>query len=121
MAVDLRRDGAILRALRLTLWSIVHFAFYFLQQIAELLAPLLLILGLGWWALPRLVDAITTHEATADQQARDILNSISGTIPHAVTLAGHSLTPGGLIVDGLLLMALAAAGATLSAVAARGM
>ncbi|TLU73463.1 hypothetical protein [Lichenicoccus roseus] len=125
MAVDLQRGGpqpgTVLRAIRLMLWSIVHFVFYFMQQVAELLAPLLLVLGLGWWALPRLVDAITTHEATADQQARDILNSISGTIPHTLVLAGHSLTPTGLIFDGLLLMALAALGATISAVAARGM
>ena len=59
--------------------------------------------------------------ATPTGQAHDILNSISGTIPAGMHLAGHWITPGGLIVDGLLLMALAAIGATLSALAARGM
>ena len=106
---------------RLGLWSVLHAVFYFLQQLAELLAPLLLVAGLGWWALPRVVGAITTETGSADSQAHDILNSISGTIPAGLHLAGHWITPGGLIVDGLLLMALAAIGATLSALAARGM
>lgn len=114
-------EGPLLRALRLAFWSIAHFAFYFLQQVAELVAPLLLILGLGWWALPRVVDAITTHEANADQQTRDILDTVAGTIPHGLRLAGHWITPAGLIFDGLLLMAVAAIGATISALAAREM
>lgn len=113
--------AAMLRAIRLVLWSIVHFAFYFLQQVAELLAPLLLAAGLGWWALPRIMDAITTHATTADQQARDILNTISGTIPRGLMLDGHWITPAVLILYGLLLMAVAALGATLSALAARAM
>ena len=106
---------------RLGLWSVLHAVFYFLQQLAELLAPLLLVAGLGWWALPRVVGAVTTETANNDSQAHDILNSISGTIPSGMHLAGHWITPGGLIVDGLLLMAVAAVGATLSALAARGM
>lgn len=119
---DTQQSGTtVLRALRLTLWSIAHFAFYFLQQLAELVAPLLLVLGLGWWALPRLVDAITTHEANADQQTRDILDTVAGTIPHGLMLAGHWITPASLITDGLLLMAIAAIGATVSALAARTM
>jgi len=113
--------GAALRAVRLVFWTVAHFAFYFLQQLAELLAPLLLALGLGWWALPKLVDAITTREATADQQARDILDSVAGTIPHGLNLAGHWITPSVLIIDGLLLMAVAAIGATIAALAAREM
>jgi hypothetical protein len=116
-----RSGGAALRAIRLALWSVAHFAFYFLQQVAELLAPLLLALGLGWWALPKLVDAITTHEASADQQARDILDTVSGMIPQGLSLAGHWITPSTLIFDGLLLMAVAAIGSTIAALAAREM
>ncbi len=116
-----RTGHALLRALRLAFWSIAHFAFYFLQQVAELVAPLLLALGLGWWALPRLVDAITTHEANADQQTRDILDTVAGMIPAGLQLAGHWITPAVLITDGLLLMAAAAIGATISALAAREM
>jgi hypothetical protein len=114
-------EGAVLRAVRLAFWSVAHFAFYFLQQLAELMAPLLLALGLGWWALPKLVDAITTHEANADQQARDILDTVSGMIPQGLNLAGHWITPSSLIIDGLLLMAVAAIGSTIAALAAREM
>jgi hypothetical protein len=115
------RDRSAPMLLRLGVWSVMHMVFYFLQQIAELLAPLLLVIGVGWWALPRVVGAITTQAADTDSQAHDILNTISGTIPAGLHLAGHWITPTGLIFDGLLLMALAAIGATLSALAARGM
>jgi hypothetical protein len=107
--------------LRLGLWSVLHALFYFLQQLAELLAPLLLVAGLGWWALPHVVGAITTEAGNGDSQMHDILNTISGTIPAGLHLAGHWITPASLIFDGLLLMAFAAIGATLSALAARGM
>ena len=107
--------------LRLGLWGVMHFLFYFLQQIAELLAPLLLVVGIGWWSLPRIVGAVTLQAGNADSQARDILNTISGTIPTGLHLAGYWVTPGGLIAGGLLMMAAAAIGATLSALAARGM
>jgi hypothetical protein len=111
----------LLRAVRVALWSVAHFVFYFVQQLAELLAPLLLIAGVGWWALPKVIGAITSQATTADAQARDLLNTLPGNIPQAMELAGHHITPGILITDGLLLMALAAIGATLSALAARGM
>ena len=107
--------------LRLGGWSVLHAVFYFLQQLAELLAPLLLVAGLGWWALPRVVGAVGSGTVGTDSQAHDVLNSISGAIPAGLHVAGHWITPGGLIVDGLLLMGFAAIGATLSALAARGM
>lgn len=118
-----RRRSAVM-FLRIGLWSVLHFVFYFLQQLAELLAPLLLVAGVGWWALPRIVGAITTQTASPgapDSQAHDILNTISGTIPSSVHIGTHWITAGGLITGGLLLMAIAAAGATLSALAAREM
>ena len=111
-----RRGG-----LRLGLWGVMHFLFYFLQQIAELLAPLFLVVGIGWWSLPRIVAGVTTEAANTDGQARDVLNTISGAIPTGMHLAGYWVTPGGLIALGLAMMAAAAIGATLSALAARGM
>ena len=116
-----RDRDAWLRGLRVAFLGFAYCVFYFLQQVAELVAPLLLVLGLGWWALPRLVDAITTHEAAADQQVRDILDSIAGTIPTGLQMGGHWVTPGGLIASGLVLMAVAAVAATMSALAAREM
>nr|WP_249110201.1 hypothetical protein [Neokomagataea anthophila] len=107
--------------IRTTVWSVCHFAFYLAQQIAELLAPLLLIIGIGWYLLPHIVGAITTSAANADPQARDIMNHVAGTIPSQLVLNGHVMTPGGLIFDGILLMGLAAIGATLSALSARNM
>ncbi|NPD67158.1 hypothetical protein HN018_06175 [Lichenicola cladoniae] len=118
-----RRRSAVM-FLRIGIWSVLHFVFYFLQQLAELLAPLLLVAGVGWWALPRIVGAITTQTAgpgATDSQAHDILNTISGTIPASVHIGTHWITAGGLITGGLLLMAIAAIGATLSALAAREM
>ncbi len=111
-----RRSG-----LRLGLWGMMHFLFYFLQQVAELLAPLFLVAGIGWWSLPRIVGAVTAQAGNGDGQARDLLNTISGTIPTGMHLDGYWVTPAGLIALGLLMMAAAAIGATLSALAARGM
>ncbi|MCQ8240954.1 hypothetical protein [Rhizosaccharibacter radicis] len=116
-----RPSPSLWRALRIAVWSVAHFLFYFAQQVAELAAPLLLVLGIGWWTLPRILSAISAHAATADAQARDMLGSLPGAVPQSIELAGHHLTPGMLIGDGLLLMAVAALGATLSALAARGM
>ena len=107
--------------LRLGLWGMTHFLFYFLQQVSELLAPLFLVAGIGWWSLPRIVAAVTSQAGSGDGQARDILNTISGTIPAGIHLGGYWVTPAGLIALGLLMMAAAAIGATLSALAARGM
>ena len=111
-----RRSG-----LRLGLWGMMHFLFYFLQQVSELLAPLFLVAGIGWWSLPRIVAAVTAQAGNGDGQARDLLNTISGTIPTGMHLDGYWVTPAGLIALGLLMMAAAAIGATLSALAARGM
>ncbi len=81
--LDRRRTPLLL--LRLGVWSVLHAVFYFLQQLAELLAPLLLVAGLGWWALPRVVGAVTSGTAGTDGQAHDVLASISGAIPPACT------------------------------------
>ncbi|MGC5748175.1 hypothetical protein J4P41_05960 [Gluconobacter sp. NFX36] len=110
--------GALIRT---GIWSVCYFVFYFAQQVAELLAPLLLILGLGWYILPHIVSAITTSAASADPQAKDIMNHVAGTLPTHLQIGSHLLTPGSLMFDGFLLMGLAAIGATLSALAARNM
>ncbi|EHH67648.1 hypothetical protein [Gluconobacter morbifer] len=123
--LNTRDDGKISfstgNMIRAAIWSVCYFAFYFAQQVAELLAPLLLIIGIGWALLPHLVQAITTTAASADPQARDVMNHVAGTLPTQIQIGSHLLTPGSLIFDGFLLMAVAAAGATLSALAARNM
>ncbi|GBR02022.1 hypothetical protein [Acetobacter oeni] len=107
--------------IRLGIWSTLYFLFYLAQQIAELLAPLLLILGIGWAALPYIVGAVSSGASSVDAQARDVMSHMADAIPHQVVVGSHLLTPSGLIFDGILLMAVAALGATLSAIAARSM
>ncbi|WP_336761088.1 hypothetical protein [Asaia sp. VD9] len=102
-------------------WAICYFAFYFAQQVAEVLAPLCLVIGIGWMALPRALASITTSSASTDPQAQDVMNHVVGSIPEHLAIGSHVMTPSGLIFDGFLLMAVAALGATVSAVAARNM
>ena len=111
-----RRGSALaLHAVRVTVWSVAHFAFALAQQLAELLAPLFLVIGLGWYALPRVLGLIRT----GDGQMQDILNGLQSHVPTEVDVAGHVLTPFGLVFDGILLMAIAAALSTLTAVLSR--
>jgi hypothetical protein len=101
-------------AARITIWGVVHFAFVLTQQIAELVAPLFLVLGIGWYALPRAIGLIQTN----DGQMHDILNGLVDRIPSVLEVAGHSFTPVGLIVDGVILMAIAAGLSTATALLA---
>ncbi|QNT79590.1 hypothetical protein [Entomobacter blattae] len=106
-------------SLRTILWAIIHCAFYFTQQLAELLAPLFLIVGIGWSFLPHTLQELGQKLASAEPQASHLAEPLSHIIPSEITISHYTLTPHGLIVDGLLLMLLAAIGATVSALAAR--
>lgn len=108
-----------LRLLRTAIGAACYFIFYFVQQMAELFAPLLLIAGAAWAALPALVKTLTRSTAAADPQAHDAIASVANAIPEQITLAGHELSASGLICDGLGLMAVAAAGATLAMLVGR--
>lgn len=108
-----------LRLLQTAIGAVCYFVFYFVQQMAELFAPLLLIAGAAWAALPALVKTLTRSTASADPQAHDAIASVANAIPEQITLAGHDLTASGLICDGLGLMAVAAAGATLAMLVGR--
>lgn len=110
--VRLHGPGVVGRAARVVVWSIVHFCANLAQQLAELLAPLLLIVGIGWYVLPRMIGLIQTDDA----QVRDILAGLVSHVPSQVVLAGHTLTASGLIVDGVVLMVIAAALSTATTV-----
>lgn len=129
-SVDNRRDGGVERwlpavrrhapaiaghAARATVWAIVHFVAGFVGQVAEFGAPLLLVLGFGWYALPHLLGLITTD----DGEMRDVLNGLASHVPSQLAIGDHVLTPASLIFDGLLLMAVAAALSTLVALLSR--
>ena len=112
---------AWVNTVRIAVWSVCYFAFYFVQQVAELLAPLLLIVGIGWSALPHLMGIVSSSSEAADPQAHDVIVRVSHAIPDHLNIGGHLLTPSSLIFDGRALMAAAALCATLSAVSARSM
>ncbi|ACI52803.1 conserved hypothetical protein [Gluconacetobacter diazotrophicus PA1 5] len=109
------------RLVRVLVCAVFYGLFYFVQQVTELLAPLLLIVGVGWSVLPHVIGAIGTSAASADPQARDIVTHVAGTIPHQIVVGSHVVTAMSLVTDGLLMMAAAALCATLAAVAAREM
>ncbi|MBS4074460.1 hypothetical protein KGY14_04550 [Ameyamaea chiangmaiensis] len=113
------RPFDLARALRLGLWLVAHFVFYFVQQVAELLAPFVLILGVGWAILPKAMEAVTRSTSSADPQTHDIIAHVSDAIPAQIVVGSHVLTASGLIFDGFALMAVAAAGSTIAALAAR--
>ncbi|MFT9207181.1 hypothetical protein [Acetobacter orientalis] len=112
-------DMILLSMLRTAIWAICYFVFYFVQQLAELLAPLLLIAGVLWKVLPAVIGSLTHAAAAADPQARDAISGVAAAIPSHLAVAGYDLTASSLIWDGILLMALAAAGATLATIAGK--
>ncbi|GBQ30641.1 hypothetical protein ACLRDC_09305 [Gluconacetobacter sacchari] len=115
------RGFPVARIVRVAICAVLYGLFYFVQQVTELLAPLVLILGVGWSALPHIVGAIGASAASADPQTRDIVTHVAGTIPRQIVIGAHVVTADSLVADGLLMMAAAALCATLAAVAAREM
>ncbi|ARW16547.1 hypothetical protein [Komagataeibacter europaeus] len=108
------------RIVRLAVWSVFYFLFYLVQQVSELVAPLVLILGIGWSALPHIIG-IVNGAVGSDPQTRDMIAHVTHSIPDHLEVGSHLLTPSSLVFDGLLLMAAAALCATLSTIAARTM
>ncbi|QBL93419.1 hypothetical protein KSAC_11870 [Komagataeibacter saccharivorans] len=114
------KGWGVARIVRVAVWSVFYFLFYLVQQVSELVAPLVLILGIGWSALPHIVS-IVSSAAGGDPQTRDMIARVAHSIPDHVEFGSHLLTPSSLVFDGLLLMAAAALCATLSTIAARTM
>ncbi len=93
-----------LRLARMVLRGVVVFAFCFLEIIAELAAPILLICGVAWAALPGMLSVA----GGPDGQVHDVLTSITQAIPTQFRFGHTTLTPTALIVDGLLLIGVVA-------------
>ena len=79
------------------------------EHLAELLAPLLLLGGAVWWAIPRASAAITL-----EGQANDLLQMVRNRVPHDVYIDGSYYSAGTLIWDGVLLIGVVAICRTLS-------
>lgn len=51
------------RIARVGVWAVFYFAFYLVQQVSELVAPLVLVLGIGWSALPHVIGIVNGRRA----------------------------------------------------------
>lgn len=101
---------AALRLIKLVVRGVVFFAFSFIEIIAEVLAPILLLCGIVWSVLPNILSM-----APADGQARDMINTVVQAIPQELHVGRTIITPSALILDGLLLIALVALCRTIQA------
>lgn len=90
-------------------WSVVNAGLLFAEHLAEFLAPLCLFAGAIWWAIPRILGAITI-----DGPAADILQLVRNRVPTEIYLDGTYYSAHTLIVDGIWLIAVVAVARTLS-------
>lgn len=95
--------AAVTRATRMVARGLVLFGFSFVEIIAELLAPIVLVFGIGWAMLPGIVSI-----AGPEGQARDFVATMVQAIPHEIHLGRTVVTPTSLIVEGVLLVAVVA-------------
>jgi hypothetical protein len=92
-----------LRLARVVVRGVALFAVSFVEIMAELLAPIVLIAGIGWSLLPGLLSMAGT-----EGQAHELLNNVVQSVPRELHIGHLLLTPATLIVDGLLLIAVVA-------------
>ncbi len=102
------------RVAQMVLWAVFNVAFVFVELVAELLAPLLLMAGAGWWALPRVLSLVVL-----DGPANDVVRSVATRLPTEVLVAGSWVSATKLIADAFLLFAVVAVCRTLAALMTR--
>ncbi len=100
---------ALGHAARIAIWSVINATLIFAEHLAELFAPLLLLAGAVWWAVPRALGALTL-----EGQANDLLQIVRSHVPHEAFIDGSYYTAGTLIWDGVELIAVVAICRTLS-------
>ncbi len=104
MVVALRLARAVVR-------GVVLFAIALIEIMAEMLAPIVLICGVGWAMLPGLLSMAGT-----EGQARELLSNVMQSIPKQLHVGSMVVTPTALIADGLLLIAVVALCRTLQTI-----
>ncbi|WP_050798302.1 hypothetical protein [Commensalibacter intestini] len=109
------QENPLFKMILTIVWAVCHFAFFFIQQVAEIFAPLLLIIGIIWKILPSLAHSAVGMVDASDPQIRDMVGRGTDLIPTSLTVAGHTISASSLIFDGLLLIALTALCATITA------
>jgi hypothetical protein len=102
--------GPVLRGIGIAFWGVVSFALTFAELVAEVVAPLLLMVGGLWWAALQVVATLPVPP-----ELKPLLQSF----PTQLMAGGHVLTPAGLIVQGLWLLAVVAACRTLNGIIAK--
>ena len=100
---------ALGHAARIAIWSVLNAILIFAEHVAELFAPLLLLAGAIWWAIPRALAALTL-----EGQANDLLQMVRAHVPHDIYIDGAYYTAGTLIWNGIELIAVVAICRTLS-------
>lgn len=94
---------------RVVVWSVVNVGLLFAEQLAELLAPVLLFGGAVWWAVPKLLATITL-----EGQANDVLQMVRARVPTEMYLNGEYVSASILIHWGIWAVAVVAVCRTLS-------
>lgn len=98
---------AAVRALGVAFWGLVSFGLTFVELLAEIAAPLVLMLGALWWGALQVIAALPVPPE---------MQPMVAAVPGRLVAAGYVLTPGGMIVQGLWLVAVVAACRTLNGI-----
>lgn len=94
---------------RIALWSVANALLLFAEQLAEIAAPLCLLAGAVWYAIPKALAAITL-----DGPANDMLQVARAHVPVEFYLDGSTVSASVLISWGLWAIAVVAICRTLS-------
>jgi hypothetical protein len=95
--------GVALRIAKSVVRGMILFAVFFTEIVALLLAPIVLILGIGWAVLPAILKMVETQG-----QPHDLFGGVANAVPREILFGGMAITPTMLILDGVLLIAVAA-------------
>ncbi len=95
--------AAAVQATKMVVRGLILFAFSFIEIVAELLAPIVLVFGIGWAMLPAIVSI-----AGPEGQARDFVTAMVQAIPREIHFGRTAVTPTSLILEGVLLVAVVA-------------
>ncbi len=95
------------------IWAVLNAALLFAEQVAEFAAPLMLLGGVAWWAIPKGLAAITL-----DGQANDMLQMVRARFPYEIVLDGDVFSASSLINWGITCFVIVAICRTLTTVLA---
>jgi hypothetical protein len=100
-------SSTLLHGVGIVFWGLVSFALTFVELVAEVVAPLLLMIGGLWWAALKVLETLPLSPE---------IKPMMQYFPTQIVAGGHVLTPVGLLVQGLWLLAVVAACRTLNSI-----